>query len=51
MKHIPYRKGHRVIFMCDEELFYVPLNGVWDIGTLQSSAIIANQAIAKMMQA
>jgi hypothetical protein len=45
-----YRKGCRVLFMCDKELLFVPLNAVWDIGTIHRSAVIANQAIDKMMK-
>lgn len=49
MKFIPYRKGCRVLFMCDQELMFVPLNAVWDIGTMHRAAVVANEAIKRMM--
>lgn len=49
MKFIPYRKGCRVLFMCDTELVAVPLSAIWDIGTIHRAAVIANEAIKRMM--
>lgn len=49
MKFTPYRKGCRVLFMCDTELLAVPLGAHWDIGTIHRSAVIANEAIKRMM--
>lgn len=50
MSFTPYRKGCRVLFMCDQELLSVPLGATWDIGTIHRAAVIANEAIKKMMR-
>ena len=50
-KFIPYRKGQRVLFLTDEEALHVPLSADgWSIGTMCTAAVIANQAIEKMME-
>jgi len=51
-KFIPYRKGQSVLFLTDEEALHVPLSADgWSIGTMCTAAVIANQAIEKMMGA
>lgn len=50
MKFTPYRKGRRVLFMCDQELMAVPLGAIWDMGAIHRAAVVANEAIKKMMK-
>lgn len=46
----PWCNGQRVLFLTDNEVLHVPLNGKdWGIADLCSAAVIANNAILKMM--
>lgn len=46
----PWCKGRRVLYLTDHEVSHVPLSGKdWGISDLCNAAVIANNAILKMM--